>query len=55
MKWNEKKQIYKYTVPWLIEWIIFYELYLVNGNIWEGRESPVHIVESDKNIDKDFI
>jgi hypothetical protein len=54
MEWNERTAIYKYTIPWLIEWIIFYELYLVNGNKWEGRESPNHIVESDKNIDVDL-
>ena len=52
MTWNEKTQVYKYTVPWISEWIVFYELYLVNGNIWEGRESPVHIKESDMNFNK---
>lgn len=52
MRWNEKIPIYKYTIPWISEWIIFYELYLINGNIWEGKESPVHIREKDKNINR---
>ena len=54
MAWNEKTHVYKYTIPWISEWIVFYELYLVNGNIWEGRESPAHIKESDKNINKNI-
>jgi len=53
MPWNEKTQVYKYTIPWISEWVLYYELYLVNGNIWEGRESPVHIKESDKNVNRD--
>lgn len=53
MKWNEKTDIYQYTIPWISEWIIFYEIYLVNGNIWEGKESPVHITEREKNINQD--
>ncbi len=29
---------------------MYYELYLVNGGKWEGPESPVHIIEDDKNV-----
>jgi len=54
MWWNEKTKVYQYTIPWVSEWIIYYELYLINGNIWEGHESPVHIKESDKNINKNI-
>lgn len=54
MFWNADIKIYEYTVPWISEWIIFYELYLVNGNVWEGRESPNHIQESNKNINKNI-
>lgn len=50
MFWDERVSIYEYTVPWIAEWIHYYELYLVNGNIWEGPESPVHFTEEDKNI-----
>lgn len=53
MKWGLQTMIYKYTIPWISEWIIFYELYLINGGEWLGRESPTHITESDKNINTD--
>ena len=46
LKWTEKTQIFKYTIPWISEWIIFYELYLLNGNVWKGKESPFHICET---------
>lgn len=52
MKWNEKIKIYEYTVPWISEWVIFYEIYLINGGKWEGRESPTHITETDMNINQ---
>ncbi len=54
MKWTEKIKIYEYTVPWISEWITFYELYLINGNRWEGRESPAHHKESDQNENSDM-
>lgn len=54
MKWNEKVKIYLYTVPWISEWIIYYELYKVNGGKWEGKESPEHMTEADQNINVDI-
>ena len=53
MKWGVQTMIYQYTIPWISEWIIFYELYLVNGGKWLGRESPTHITERDKNKNTD--
>jgi len=53
LKWNGMTPLYKLTIPWLFEWIHFYELYLVNGFKWEGRESPFHITEADKDICED--
>jgi hypothetical protein len=53
MVWNEKTKLYQYTIPWISEWIIFYEIYLINGNKWEGKESPVHLTETERNINKD--
>jgi hypothetical protein len=53
MKWSGWTPIYQYTVPWIVEWIHYYELYLVNGGKWEGPESPVHFTENDRNIDED--
>lgn len=54
MPWNEKINIAHYTIPWISEWIYYYEIYQLNGNIWEGPESPSHIRESDKNVNKDY-
>lgn len=53
MKWNEKTKIYLFTIPWISEWIIFYELYISNGGKWLGKESPYHIREHEKNVNKD--
>jgi len=53
MRWNEKIKICEYTIPWVSEWIIFYEIYQITGK-WEGRESPVHIRDRDKNIGVDI-
>jgi hypothetical protein len=54
MKWNGKTLIYKFTIPWVIEWIHFYEIFLINGGIWEGRESPAHFTDADRNISEDI-
>lgn len=53
MKWSARTLIYEYTIPWLVEWIVYYELYLINGGKWEGPESPVHLMEADKNVAED--
>jgi hypothetical protein len=54
MKWNEKVKIYQYTVPWICEWVLFYEIYLMNGGKWEGKESPFHLTEAEMNSDRDI-
>jgi hypothetical protein len=54
MPWNEKINICDYTIPWISEWIIFYEVYKITGK-WEGPESPVHLREDDKNINVDVV
>ncbi len=54
MKWTERINIYEYTVPWICEWIIFYEIYQLNGGKWEGKESPIHLSENDRNINIDY-
>lgn len=51
IKWTERTNIHEYTIPWLSEWILYYELYLINGGDWEGKESPVHFTERDKNLE----
>jgi hypothetical protein len=54
MKWHARVPIYAYTIPWLVEWIVYYELYMINGGKWEGPESPFHIKEEDKNVSEDY-
>lgn len=36
IKWKNTTSIAEYTIPWIFEWILFYELYLHVG-IWEGE------------------
>ncbi|MGC4233761.1 MAG: hypothetical protein QM594_12360 [Niabella sp.] len=54
MWWNERINIHEYTIPWVLEWIVFYEIYLLNGNKWEGRQSPTHFNEADQNINRNI-
>ncbi|WP_316794422.1 hypothetical protein [Pedobacter frigoris] len=54
MKWTEHTRVYQYTVPWITEWIIYYELYLVNGGLWEGKESPAHLTDATMNVNQDL-
>ena len=53
MIWNVNTKVYKYTIPWISEWIIYYEIFKRNGGKWIGPESPHHIKESDKNANYD--
>lgn len=48
LKWGPTTSISEYTIPWIFEWIVFYEIYLLTG-IWEapsvahGSVSPICI------------
>lgn len=42
LNWHERLPLANYLLPWLAEWIIYYELYLINGGIWLGPESMAH-------------
>ncbi len=53
MPWNERIEVYKFTLPWISEWILFYEIYKITGK-WEGKESPNHIKENNKNINREI-
>lgn len=33
--WNTSTSIAHYTIPWINEWILYYEIYKITG-IWEG-------------------
>jgi hypothetical protein len=50
MKWTGWTPVYLYTIPWVIEWVHYYEIYLINGGVWEGPQSPVHFTTEDQNI-----
>lgn len=39
MQWKETTSIAEHTIPWIFEWIIYYELYLLTG-VWEGEYEP---------------
>lgn len=47
--WNARTELYRYTVPWITEWIHYYEIYLINGGKWEGPESRAHLRIEDMN------
>jgi hypothetical protein len=53
LKWTENSRMAELTIPWLVEWIVFYEIYLINGNVWEGSQSPAHLTEQTLNINID--
>jgi hypothetical protein len=36
-KWMNTTKIADFTIPWIVEWILFYELWKVTGQ-WEGKE-----------------
>ncbi len=54
LKWTERSRMAELTIPWLAEWTIYYELYLVNGNKWEGPQSPEHLTDATRNINMDI-
>jgi hypothetical protein len=35
LQWSAKHHLHDKTIPWLAEWLVFYELYLITGK-WEG-------------------
>lgn len=38
LKWKDTFKLAEYTIPWTIEWILYYELWKLSGK-WEGPES----------------
>lgn len=37
-KWKDTNKLSEYTIPWTIEWILYYEIWKHTGK-WEGKES----------------
>jgi len=44
MYWASNTSITEYTIPWINEWIIYYELYKISG-VWGGPVAPHGIIE----------
>jgi hypothetical protein len=55
LKWKDTTSIAENTIPWIFEWILFYELYLLTG-VWEGEFVPHGNVRAITiNGDKSFV
>lgn len=39
LNWKDRTSIAENTIPWIFEWILFYELFLLTG-LWEGEYVP---------------
>jgi len=37
---NKKFIISREIIPWILEWTVWYEIYIKNGGIWKGPEAP---------------
>lgn len=37
MKWKDTTKISEFTIPWIFEWILYYEIWKLTG-LWEGAE-----------------
>jgi hypothetical protein len=37
--WNARDNLHKKLIPWIAEWLVFYELFLMCGE-WRGPEAP---------------
>ena len=42
--WNASTAFAHYLIPWVNEWIIYYEIYKISG-VWEGPAAPHGIIE----------
>ncbi|PSJ71768.1 hypothetical protein C7N43_37635 [Sphingobacteriales bacterium UPWRP_1] len=36
-KWRNTTKIAEYTIPWIVEWVLYYEIWKITGK-WEGAE-----------------
>ncbi len=42
--WKANTSVAAYTIPWVNEWIIYYELYKISG-VWKGPDAPHVLTE----------
>lgn len=45
LKWKNNLKVAEYIIPWVAEWIVFYELWLMTRE-WMGAEAPHSIPEA---------
>lgn len=38
LSWGQQISVAFDVMPWTLEWILLYELYLINGNNWKSKE-----------------
>lgn len=39
LRWKDNTSIAEYTIPWIFEWLFYYEIYQLTG-VWEGEFVP---------------
>jgi hypothetical protein len=44
LTWKANTSVADYIIPWINEWIIYYELYRISGE-WEGPSAPHGVIE----------
>ena len=45
-RWSSRLHLYTHTIPWVHEWILYYEIYKISGK-WEHPAAP-HGVNKEK-------
>lgn len=53
LKWKDTTSIAENTIPWIFEWILYYELYLLTGE-WEGEYVPHGVVKASTQAAKEL-
>ena len=44
LKWKVNISVADYMIPWVNEWIVYYEIYKISGK-WEGPAAPHDLTE----------
>lgn len=42
--WSATTSFAHFLIPWVNEWILYYEIYKISG-VWEGTSAPHRIIE----------
>lgn len=46
MPWKANTYVADYTIPWIVEWILYYEIFQITKK-WEGKEAPHSPLKND--------